>query len=109
MRLLLTGWGHDVLVAGSGAEMLSRLHEFPVTPDLIICDYRLRGQETGVQVIAQLHRRFGALTPAILITGDTAPDRIAEARASGFALLHKPLSNSRLRAAIGNHGIIWRE
>jgi two-component system, sensor histidine kinase len=38
----------------------------------------------------------------MLITGDTAPDRLAEAKASNLLLLHKPVSNSKLRAAIVN-------
>jgi DNA-binding response OmpR family regulator len=40
--------------------------------------------------------------PAMLITGDTAPDRIEAAQASGFLLLHKPVPSGRLRAAIAN-------
>jgi hypothetical protein len=38
----------------------------------------------------------------MLITGDTAPDRLQEAHESGFLLLHKPVAASKLRAAIGN-------
>jgi hypothetical protein len=45
---------------------------------------------------------YNATIPAMLITGDTAPDRLAEAQASGLLLLHKPVSNGRLRAAIVN-------
>ena len=70
-------------------------------PDLIICDYRLRGEETGISAIRQLAEAYNEDIPAMLITGDTAPDRIGEAQASGYLLLHKPLSNSRLRAAVG--------
>jgi len=36
----------------------------------------------------------------MLITGDTAPDRIKEAEASGYLLLHKPVPNEVLREAI---------
>ncbi len=36
----------------------------------------------------------------MLITGHTAPDRLREAQESGLLLLHKPVPNSRLRAAI---------
>jgi two-component system, sensor histidine kinase len=36
----------------------------------------------------------------MLITGDTAPDRLKEAQASGYLLLHKPVPNDRLREAI---------
>ena len=43
-----------------------------------------------------------AVVGAILITGDTAPDRIREASSSGCFLMHKPVSNSKLRAAINN-------
>jgi signal transduction histidine kinase/CheY-like chemotaxis protein len=102
MYSLLTSWGHRVAVAASGEEAALRAMEHLGAPDLIICDYRLRDQETGVAAIRRLHQHFDPSIPAILITGDTAPARIAEAQASGFALLHKPLSNSRLRAAIGN-------
>ena len=38
----------------------------------------------------------------MLVTGDTAPDRLQEAQASGLLLLHKPVSRGKLRAAIGN-------
>lgn len=40
--------------------------------------------------------------PAVLITGDTAPDRLKDAQESSLVLLHKPIANSKLRAAIGN-------
>ena len=102
MSALLTGWNHEVVTAGSGEELVERLTAQGRSPDLIVCDYRLQGGETGVNVIGALRARFGADTPALLITGDTAPDRLAEAQASGLVLLHKPVPNGRLRAAISN-------
>ena len=47
-------------------------------------------------------QQYDEAIPAILITGDTAPDRLTEAKASGLLLMHKPVPNGRLRAAIGN-------
>jgi hypothetical protein len=38
----------------------------------------------------------------MLITGDTAEDRLIEAQASGYLLLHKPVPNGKLRASIVN-------
>lgn len=102
MRSLLTSWGHHVLVAGSEAEMLQRLAACPARPDLIICDYRLRLNENGIGVIQRLRMEYNDDIPAILITGDTAPDRLIEARESGLLLLHKPVPHGKLRAAIGN-------
>jgi CheY-like chemotaxis protein len=69
-------------------------------PDLIISDYRLREQRTGAQAITELRAKFGLHLPAILITGDTAPERLAEARASGIPLLHKPLAPAQLQRLV---------
>jgi two-component system, sensor histidine kinase len=102
MYSLLTGWGYAVLTAGSGAEMLVQLAKCPMRPDIIICDYRLRGEENGINVIQQLQAECNEAIPAMLITGDTAADRLVEAQSSGLLLLHKPVLNSRLRAAIVN-------
>ena len=99
---LLTGWGFHVVAAASGDEAVARLSAASAPPDLIICDYRLRGEENGLGAIERLRSEFNQSIPAMLITGDTAPDRLAEAQASGLLLLHKPVSNSKLRAAIVN-------
>jgi CheY-like chemotaxis protein len=99
---LLTGWGFHVVAAASGDEAVARLSAASAPPDLIICDYRLRGEENGLGAIERLRSEYNESIPAMLITGDTAPDRLAEAQASGLLLLHKPVSNSKLRAAIVN-------
>ena len=99
---LLTGWGFDVIAAASGDEALKRLSGSPSRPDLVICDYRLRGEENGLRVIERLRSEYNQSIPAMLVTGDTAPDRLAQAQASGLLLLHKPVANSKLRAAIVN-------
>ncbi len=102
MRALLTGWGHRVVIAESGREIVQRLQVGGAAPDLVICDHRLRGEETGVDVIRGVRSLFGEATPGLLISGDTAPERLLEAKASGLTLIHKPISPGRLRAAIGN-------
>jgi two-component system, sensor histidine kinase len=38
----------------------------------------------------------------VLITGDTASDRLREAQESGLILLHKPVAEIKLRATVGN-------
>ena len=80
MSALLTSWGHEVVAAGSGEEVLARLVTYPLRPDLIICDYRLRANENGIAVIERLRSEYNEPIPALLMTGDTAPDRLLEAR-----------------------------
>jgi signal transduction histidine kinase/CheY-like chemotaxis protein len=100
MQSLLQSWGYSVIAAGSGKEIVERIGDRLEVPRLIICDYRLRDDETGNTVIEQLRHEYNEDIPGMLITGDTAPDRIKEAQASGYLLLHKPVSNSELRAGI---------
>ena len=100
MESLLQSWGYSAIAAGSCAEMLERIADRAEVPRLIICDYRLRDDERGNTVIERLRHEYNQDIPGMLITGDTAPDRIREAQASGYLLLHKPVGNDELRAAI---------
>ena len=100
MRALLVGWGHRVMTASSCTEMLDQLAFCPAVPDLLICDYRLRDGEDGIVTVARLQSEYNDELPAILVTGDTSPERLLEARRSGLLLLHKPVEHMRLRRAI---------
>jgi two-component system, sensor histidine kinase len=102
MDALLTGWGYAVLTVASGDDALTEVVQHKACPRIIICDYRLRGEENGITVIRRLQAECKAPVPAVLITGDTAEDRLIEARTSGLVLLHKPVHNSKLRAVIVN-------
>jgi signal transduction histidine kinase/CheY-like chemotaxis protein len=90
MLHLLRDWGCECEAAESIEEALA-LAQLNV-PDVIVSDYRLREQRTGVEAIAAVRRLIGSDIPALLITGDTAPTRLREAQASGIPLLHKPVS-----------------
>ncbi|NDP38622.1 MAG: response regulator [Rhodoferax sp.] len=94
MMHLLQDWGCVCEVAASIEEALAlaRIH----APEVVISDYRLREQRTGVEAIQALRALLGDALPALLITGDTAPDRLREALASGITLLHKPVPPSHL-------------
>ena len=94
MLHLLRDWGCECDAAESIEEALA-LVQLNV-PDVVISDYRLREQRTGVEAIAALRAVLGDSLPALLITGDTAPERLREAQASGIPLLHKPISPSKL-------------
>jgi signal transduction histidine kinase len=100
MRGALKSWGCNVVTASSGAAALACLAELERTPDLIISDYRLADGDNGIRAIERLRKALSAPVPAFLISGDTAPERLREARASGYYLLHKPVLPITLRATI---------
>ena len=97
---LLGKWGYSVLTAGSDEAALIRLAERQQRPDLIISDYHLASGKTGSRAIEQINAAFGSSIPAILISGDTAPEPLRDAKDRGYILLHKPVDPMRLRAVM---------
>jgi two-component system, sensor histidine kinase len=102
MQSLLESWGYEAITAGSCEEMLERIATHRTAPRLIISDYRLRDNASGIDAIERLRTEYNDEIPGMLITGDTAADRLREAQESGFLLLHKPVPNHRLRASIAH-------
>jgi signal transduction histidine kinase len=100
MRGVLKSWGCSVVTATSKDTALAVLSESERPPDIIISDYRLSDGSTGIEVIECIRRAFRMPIPAFLISGDTAPERWREARASGYYLLHKPVLPITLRSVI---------
>jgi signal transduction histidine kinase len=98
--LLLRQWGCEVITAASGAEAIERLSQCARVPDAVVCDHRLRGAETGVDVISALRSEFNCDIPAMLITGDTSPERMQSILITGIPVLNKPLLDHVLRDAL---------
>ena len=99
MRRLLESWGCRVEVCGGYEEALQLLDERAPGVELIIADFRLRQNENGIQTVLRLRERLGDV-PALIISGDTAPERLREAQASGMPFLHKPVSAGTLKQTI---------
>jgi CheY-like chemotaxis protein/two-component sensor histidine kinase len=90
-------WGCKTLAASSGEEALEVASARRWRFDAVISDYRLGAGLTGVQAAQELMRQSGREIPTLILTGDTATEHIAEIAASGFELLHKPVSAEQLR------------
>jgi signal transduction histidine kinase len=99
MRALLGAWGCRATVCSGLAEAERILDGRPSAIDVIVADLRLRANESGIETVRALRARMGEV-PALLVTGDTAPERLREASASGLPLLHKPVFADALRNAM---------
>lgn len=99
-RDLLKLWGCEVVTAENKAQAIERLGDCHRVPDALLCDYRLRGSENGINVVAEIRDEFNSDIPSILITGDTSPERIRELEASKLNILHKPLQVETLRTTL---------
>ena len=102
MQSMLGQWGCEVVLAESARDALRAIALEHVHPDLIISDYRLRNNCTGVDAIATVREALEIDIPGIIVTGDTSPERLKEVNDSGLALLHKPVNPDEMRSAIAN-------
>ncbi len=100
MAELFDNWQIDLVTAHSAGEAEHWLASIGRVPDVIVSDYRLPDDTDGIEVINRLRQKFGRDIPAILVTGDTAPDTILRISQAGFPLLHKPLRPAKLRALL---------
>jgi signal transduction histidine kinase/ActR/RegA family two-component response regulator len=65
--------GYRVVVARNSAEALQSLTE--ASPDLIITDYGLAQEETGIDLLKNIRKVLKKNVPAIVITGNTSVQR----------------------------------
>ncbi len=100
MQSLLESWGCKCITGMDAEQALSGVNGR--VPDFIIADLRLRGDLNGIDAIRELRAKLGDGIPAVLISGDTAPDQLRKVSAAGLTMMHKPLKAVRLRALL-NH------
>ena len=67
-------------------------------PDLLLLDYDLGGGDTGYAAWQRIQAHYARPLPVVLISGD--PQAIPAAHAQAGRVLRKPVSGSRLRAAV---------
>jgi len=94
---LLESWGCKVMTASSAQEALTRAATMQGKPQLLICDYRLGADTTGLQLIDLLREEFNDDIPALVLTGDTGPEVLQEVEAADCTILHKPVQPEALQ------------
>jgi CheY-like chemotaxis protein len=96
---LLAEWGYEVLTAATtdeGLERLAALEGRGGTLDCVVTDLRLRDGDDGIAAIDRLREAAGFAVPALLVTGDTAPEQMLRVHASGHIALWKPVQPAEL-------------
>ncbi len=102
-KMLLESWGCNCLAAESYTEALRETAGHVPPPDLILADYNLDWNATGVQAAEKLQKVVGADIPVIIITASTEEIVKQETSERNFSLIQKPASPSRLRALLSYH------
>lgn len=96
----LESWGASVLGARSTQEALELVGDIGVAPDIILADYQLDGDDTGVATIRGVRAQTAAVVPAIMITAERGVPLARMGTEDDFSVLTKPVDLSRLRRMI---------
>jgi CheY-like chemotaxis protein len=98
MRTLLQGWSCDVLIATNVGEAQEEIRKHGSWPDMVLMDYHLGSELTGLAALDELSAEAGRNLPAILITANYTDAVRKAADAREYPVLHKPVRPGALRA-----------
>lgn len=97
MARLLEGWSCTVLTATGTAAALAALEAAGRPPDLLLADFHLDEDDTGLRTVAAVRARWGDI-PTVVITADYGEEVRERVRDAGFAIMRKPVKPAALRA-----------
>ncbi len=98
-RWLLAQWGAHVITAPDLDTVRARLGE-GASPDVIVADYHLDRDESGLQAIILARSIAQRDVPAVVVTADQGSEAIDLSRAAGCEFMRKPVKPAQLRAVL---------
>lgn len=101
MVVAMLGWRIRCVAARSLGQALERLPECERYPDVIVSDFHLGDDGNGIDAVRRVRHELGVDIPAIIVTGDTAPESLRLIQESGLPCLSKPVTADRLLQALG--------
>ncbi|NLE88812.1 MAG: response regulator [Myxococcales bacterium] len=103
---LLTTWGHEVITASDVEDARRVTRELEgrgdAMPELLLVDFRLPEEKTALDAIEAIREAAHTNIPAVVITGDTHPERIREATSLGCPVIFKPVPPDVLQRVLSD-------
>ena len=100
LRRLLKARGVDATIVATATEALTLVSEQGLRPDVLLCDYNLRGSQDGMETIKHLRAALGRNVPAVVMTGDIRSETVDSISSQGVSVLIKPFSTDELLEAL---------
>lgn len=100
MAQLLERWGCDVARTVSAADALERVGALGLTPDAIVADLHLDGDESGLEAVDAIRQQLRIDIPAMIVTADYSAEAERDASIYGLELLRKPVKPAEMRALL---------
>lgn len=99
MMTLLEQWHCEVRVAENKAQTLQLLTD-GWRPDVILSDYHLAKQQTGLEILQICRSQLGLHFKGVVISADRLTENQAMIHQQGFSFLSKPIKPLKLRAIL---------
>ena len=96
MQALLEGWGCQVVLAETLD--VATLYCERQTPGLVLADYHLETEQTGLELRDRLNMQGLVNVPMVMLTADRSADTRRAFREAGVQVLNKPVKPGKLRA-----------
>ena len=97
MDALLRNWGYSVTLAESAEDALILADDEFNKPDLVIFDYHLPGDMSGLDVYRYINQQREKEIPGIIISGATEADHFKLFEESGLDYMTKPVDPTTLK------------
>jgi two-component system CheB/CheR fusion protein len=101
LESFLTEEGFAVAAARDGRQAKLLVAEGTI-PGLILADYNLPSDETGLQLAQDLRASMGGAVPVIIMTGDISTATLRLVAAQNFVQINKPMKLASLLDTIGH-------
>lgn len=96
----LSDEGYFVLAVADGLAAMRLVSSGAINPDLILADYNLPGELSGLEAVGKLHALQKYDSPVVILTGDTSTFVLHKIAAQNFVQFSKPMKLSELIAVI---------
>jgi two-component system, sensor histidine kinase len=93
---LLQSEGYRVAIARSASEARAVVGSLKERPRLIVSDFHLLDESTGIDAVVGVRRCLGACIPAFIVTGDTSKIMQQAESLENSIVMSKPVSTDRL-------------
>jgi PAS domain S-box-containing protein len=100
LRRLLKEKGVNATIVATTTEALTLVRDQGLRPDVLLCDYNLRGSPDGMATINHLRAALGRNVPAIVMTGDIRSQTVVSISSQGVSVLIKPFLAEELLKAL---------
>ncbi len=109
MNALCSNWGCKMAMASTLAGARTAFPTAEQTPDIVVVDYHLDDELTGVDILLELRKQWQVDVPAVVITADYTDELKQRVLDLGLHFMRKPLKPARLRALFNRVAINRRK